>query len=150
MQLPTERQKLRTGDALIRYFCGPCKPTKSNGGRTRNLPEHDSDKWALFKTSNAGNVVAEQEIERRLSAFPVPEAVQWQWILDQIINLRGEAVDQDLVDGAIELGNIVHEVQTEEAKQLTGIANLNSRNQLKFTPVLPQPTRILSVGAKMQ
>ena len=77
--LPEDKQKLNTGKALIRYFCVPCKPTKSNGGRTRNYPHHDPDKWALFKEYNAQDVVTEMEIERCLSAFPVPAEVQKQW-----------------------------------------------------------------------
>lgn len=130
MGLPEDKQKLRTGGALIRYFCVPCKPTKANGGRTRNLPQHDPAKWDLFKTYNAGDVVAEQEIERRLSVVPVPDEVQQQWVRDQIINLHGVAVDRELVDGAIEIGSIVHEAQLQEARELTGLANPNSRDQL--------------------
>lgn len=130
MGLPEDKQKLRTGGALIRYFCVPCKPSKTNGGRTRNLPQHDPAKWKLFMTYNAGDVVAEQEIERRLSVVPVPDEVQQQWVRDQIINLHGVAIDQQLVDGAIEIGSTVHRAQLQEAKELTGLANPNSRDQL--------------------
>ena len=73
--LPAEKQKLSVGKALIRYFCVPCTPTQSNGGRHRNLPKHDPDKWDLFKTYCLGDVTTEKEIERRLSAFPVPDDI---------------------------------------------------------------------------
>ena len=91
--LPDDKQKNAAGKALIRYFCVPCKPSRANGGRTRNLPHHDSDKWKLFKEYNRQDVVTEMEIERRLSAFPVPEWVQHQWEVDLMINSRGVAVD---------------------------------------------------------
>ena len=77
--LPEDKQKLNTGKALIRYFCVPCKPTKSNGGRTRNLPHHDLDKWNLFKEYCLQDVVAEMDNENRLSNFPIPDFVQKQW-----------------------------------------------------------------------
>ena len=98
--LPQDKQKLNTGKALIRYFCIPCKPSKANGQRTRNLPQHDPAKWELFKTYCKQDVVTEMEIERRLSAFPVPDWVQKQWETDLIINARGVAVDLELVTGA--------------------------------------------------
>jgi len=128
--LAEDKQKMSIGKALIRYFCVPCKPSKSNGQRTRNLPEHDPDKWALFKTYNAQDVVTEMEIGRRLSAFPVPEEVQRQWRLDQLINLRGVAVDLDLMDGALWCGAAVHDELTAEAKELSGLDNPNSVAQL--------------------
>ena len=128
--LGADKQKMSIGKALIRYFCVPCKPSKSNGGRTRNLPEHDPDKWALFKTYNAQDVVTEMEIGRRLSSFPVPQDVQQQWALDQRINLRGVAVDLDLMDGALWCGAAVRDELTAEAKQLSGLDNPNSVAQL--------------------
>lgn len=128
--LPADRQKMAAGKALIRYFCTPCKPTKTNGGRTRNLPHHDPQKWDLFKAYNRQDVVTEMEIERRLSNFPVPEAVQRQWVTDQIINARGVAVDQDMVRGARELGQTVRMQMTEEAVRLSGLDNPNSVAQL--------------------
>jgi DNA polymerase len=102
--LPEDKQKLATGKALIKYFCVPCAATKSNGGRTRNLPRHDPDKWELFKIYNGQDVVTESEIARRLESHPVPDAVQKQWEMDQRINLRGVAVDLQLMDGAIQIG----------------------------------------------
>lgn len=128
--IPEDKQKLATGKALIRYFCVPCKPTKSNGGRTRNYPHHDLEKWALFKTYNGQDVVAEMEIERRLSVFPVPDFVQKQWETDLLINARGVAVDMDFCEGALELGETIRAQLTDEAVQLSGLQNPNSVKQL--------------------
>ena len=128
--IPEDKQKLTTGRALIRYFCVPCKPTKANGGRTRNYPHHDPEKWALFKTYNGQDVVAEMEIERRLSVFPVPDFVQKQWETDLLINARGVAVDMDFCEGALELGETIRAQLTDEAVQLSGLQNPNSVKQL--------------------
>lgn len=128
--IPEDKQKLTTGKALIRYFCVPCKPTKANGGRTRNYPHHDPEKWELFKTYNGQDVVAEMEIERRLSVFPVPDFVQKQWETDLLINARGVAVDMDFCAGALELGEIIRAQLTNEAVQLSGLQNPNSVKQL--------------------
>lgn len=128
--LPEDKQKLSAGRALIRYFCVPCAPTKSNGGRTRNLPQHDPAKWELFKTYNGQDVVTEMEIDRRLENFPVPAETQQQWAMDQIINLRGVAVDMELADSAIYLGQTVQEQLTAEARGLSGLQNPNSVAQL--------------------
>lgn len=128
--LPEDKQKLNTGKALIRYFCVPCKPSKANGGRTRNYPNHDPEKWRLFKEYNAQDVVTEMEIERRLSAFPVPDFVQKQWETDLLINDRGVAVDMGFVQGALELGETVRSTLTEEAINISGLYNPNSVKQL--------------------
>ena len=128
--IPEDKQKLATGKALIRYFCVHCKPTKSNGGRTRNYPHHDPEKWELFKTYNGQDVVAEMEIERRLSVFPVPDFVQKQWETDLLINARGVAVDMDFCEGALELGETIRAQLTDEAVQLSGLQNPNSVKQL--------------------
>lgn len=128
--IPEDKQKLTTGKALIRYFCVPCKPTKANGGRTRNYPHHDPEKWELFKTYNGQDVVAEMEIERRLSVFPVPDFVQKQWETDLLINARGVAVDMDFCEGALELGETIRAKLTDEAVQLSGLQNPNSVKQL--------------------
>ena len=128
--IPEDRRKLNTGKALIRYFCVPCRPTKSNGGRTRNYPHHDQDKWKLFKEYNAQDVEAEMTIERYLSPFPVPDEVQKQWETDLIINNRGVAVDMDFVRSALVLGETVREQLTTEAVALTGLSNPNSVKQL--------------------
>ena len=128
--LPDDRQKLNTGKALIRYFCSPCQPTKANGGRIRNLPRHDPEKWALFKEYNRRDVEAEMEIERCLSAFPVPDEVQKQWETDLIINARGVATDMDFVCGALEIGGRVRSELTWEAVKISGLDNPNSIQQL--------------------
>lgn len=128
--LPEDKKKLNTGKALIRYFCVPCKPSKANGQRTRNLPHHDPAKWELFREYCRQDVVTEMEIERRLSAFPVPDFVQKQWETDLVINARGVAVDMELVDGALSLGDTVRENLIAEAMQLSGLNNPNSVAQL--------------------
>jgi len=128
--LPEDKQKLNTGKALIRYFCVPCSPTKTNGGRTRNYPRHSPERWELFKEYCKQDVVTEMEIERRLSAIPVPDFVQKEWETDLIINSRGVAVDMDLVNGALDLGNSVRSQLMQEAAQLSGLDNPNSVSQL--------------------
>ena len=129
--LPEDKQKLKTGRDLIRYFCVPCQPTKSNGQRTRNYPHHDPDKWQLFKEYCCQDVVTEMEIERRLSSFPVPDFVQKQWETDLRINFRGVAVDMPFVEGALIMGNQVKTEMIEEAEQITNLDNPNSVSQLK-------------------
>lgn len=127
--LSEDKQK-GSGWALIRYFCLPCKPTKANHGRTRNLPKHDPAKWDLFKAYCAQDVVTEREIAKRLAKFSVPE-VEWKlWHLDQSMNTRGILIDQVLVDAAIECDEIHRAKLTAEAIELTGLGNPNSRNQL--------------------
>lgn len=128
--LEDDKRKLAVGKALIRYFCRPCNPTKANGGRTRNLPHHDPDKWAEFKAYNAQDVVTEMEIERRLSAFPVPESVQAQWATDMRISARGVAVDMELVHGALQIAARDKEQHLQEAREITGLQNPNSTAQL--------------------
>lgn len=128
--LPEDRQKMSVGKALINYFCKPCTPTKSNGGRTRNLPSHDPDKWLLFVEYNRQDVVTEMEIERRLSGFSVPDTVQAQWVQDLTINSRGVGVDMDLVAGAQALDGGGKDASLEEARRITGLANPNSPAQL--------------------
>lgn len=128
--LAADQQKKSSGWALIRYFCLPCKPTKSNGGRTRNRPHHDPAKWDLFKEYCAGDVVAEREIARRIDKFPVP-AQEWKlWHLDQRMMNAGVLIDRKLVQSAIECDTIVREKLTQEAVELTGLSNPNSREQL--------------------
>ena len=130
MGLPEDKKKLATGKALIRYFCVPCKPSDANGNRTRNLPKHDPDKWKLFKEYNGQDVVTEMEIDRRLSAFPVPAFVQKQWETDLQMNARGVAADMKLVRGALVIGAIVKSRLMTEARQLSGLDNPNSIRQL--------------------
>ena len=128
--LPEDKQKLTTGKALIRYFCVPCKPTKTNGYRTRNYPHHDPDKWRLFKEYNAQDVVTEMEIAKRLAAFPIPATVQKQWETDLTINARGVAVDMEFTRGALHVGEVVTAELTAEAVQISGLDNPNSVKQL--------------------
>lgn len=128
--LPEDKRKLNTGRALIRYFCIPCAPTKSNGGRIRNYPQHDPARWELFKEYCRQDVVTEMEIEHRLSAIPVPDTVQKEWETDLIINNRGVAVDMEMVEGALELGAAVRSNLMTEATRLSGLNNPNSVQQL--------------------
>ena len=127
--LPEDKRKLSTGKALIRYFCVPCTPTKSNGGRRRNLPNHDPARWELFKEYNAQDVTTEMEIDRRLSLITVPDWLQRQWETDLLINARGVAVDMELVIGAVEIGAPVREGLTQEAVRISGLSNPNSVQQ---------------------
>lgn len=128
--LPEDKRKLNTGKALIRYFCVPCAPSKANGGRTRNYPHHAPERWELFKEYNRQDVTTEMEIERRLSAVPVPDFVQKEWETDLIINSRGVAVDMGMVEGALELGATVRNTLTTEAVKISGLNNPNSVKQL--------------------
>ncbi|HIU10376.1 MAG TPA: DNA polymerase [Candidatus Avidehalobacter gallistercoris] len=128
--LPADKQKLSTGKALIRYFCVPCAPTKTNGGRTRNYPRHDPAKWALFKEYCIGDVTTEMEILHRLENFPVPPELEKQWQTDVLINARGVAVDMDMVRGALWIGETTRDQLTDEAVTLSGLDNPNSVKQL--------------------
>ena len=128
--LGADKQKLTSGWTLIRYFCLPCKPTLKNGGRVRNLPHHDPDKWALFKEYCARDVESEREIATRIAKFPVPDKEWKLWHLDQRMMSFGIKVDRDLVNAAIECDGIFKERMTAEAIALTGLDNPNSRNQL--------------------
>ena len=128
--LPEDKRKLSTGKALIRYFSVPCNPTKANGYRMRNYPKHDPDKWELFKEYCMGDVVTEMEIEKRLSKFPVPEDIELQWQTDLVINSRGVAVDNDLVQGALDIANASKNSLIKEAIEITGLDNPNSVTQL--------------------
>lgn len=128
--LPQDKLKDKAGAALIRYFSVPCKPTKKNGGRTRNLPKHDPDKWFAYGMYNMQDVVTEMECYRRLSAFPVPEEVEKQWQIDIRMNATGVGIDRQLVDGALTIDEENKKSLLEEAYELTGLSNPNSRNQL--------------------
>ncbi len=128
--LPQDKLKDKAGAALIRYFSVPCKPTKKNGGRTRNLPKHDPDKWFAYGMYNMQDVVTEMECYRRLSAFPVPEEVERQWQIDIRMNATGVGIDRELVEGALTIDEENKKALLEEAYELTGLSNPNSRNQL--------------------
>ncbi len=129
--LSQDKRKLGTGKSLIKTFCTPCAPTARNGHRTRTYPHHEPDKWALFVDYNRQDVYAEAEIERRLSPWPVPDAIQRQWELDQRTNALGVAVDRDMIVGALDCSSQVTAELTAEAVQLTGLDNPNSVAQLK-------------------
>lgn len=128
--LPQDKQKLTTGKALIRYFCVPCKPTRTNGGRTWNQPWHDKDKWDLFKEYCKQDVVTEREILKRLDLFPMPEEEERLWQMDVLMNAYGVRVDTDLIEGALYIDQISTQRLTDEAISLTGLQNPNSAAQL--------------------
>ena len=129
--LGLEKQKLTEGKALIKYFCQPCAPTKSNGGWTRNLPMHAPDKWADFKRYNARDVEVELTIQAKLSKFPVSDAVWDEYHQDQEINDRGVALDLTLVEEAIKMDGRSRTELTEAMKKLTELENPNSVQQMK-------------------
>ena len=129
--LGLDEQKMREGKELIRYFCVPCKPTKANGGRRRNLPCHAPEKWELFKTYCMRDVDVEKAIRRKLYKFPIPEGEMELYRLDQRINDRGVLVDMGLVRQAVVCERLHKEVVTRRAYELTGLENPNSVAQLK-------------------
>ena len=129
--LSEEKQKLKTGKALIRYFSVPCKPTKTNGQRTRNLPAHDPEKWALYIDYNRQDVEAEREIRKKLSHFDVIKSEQSLWEADQRINDRGVGVDLIFAKHAVEIDEVIKNRLFEQAKDLTGLDNPKSTSQLK-------------------
>ena len=129
--LGLEKQKLTEGKDLIRYFCVPCRPTKANGGRTRNRPEHAPEKWEWFKAYNLRDVETEMQIQKRLSNFPVPDAIWEEYHLDQVINDRGIGVDMELVRQAIAMDARSRERLTAAMRELTELENPNSVQQMK-------------------
>lgn len=128
--LPQDKQKLVAGKALIRYFCVPCRPTKTNGNRTWNQPWHAKEKWELFKEYNRQDVVTERAILNRLEQFPMPEAEQKQWQMDVLMNAFGVRVDTELIKGALYIDAVSTQELTEEAVRITGLGNPNSGAQL--------------------
>lgn len=129
--LKLENQKMAEGKALIRYFCVPCKPTKANGGRTRNLPEHDPVKWSTFIAYNKRDVETEMAIQQKLSKFPVPNFLWEEYHLDQDINDRGIQLDMVLVEQAIAIDERSREELSAKMRQLTALENPNSVHQMK-------------------
>ena len=129
--LGLEKQKLSEGKDLIRYFCVPCKATKSNGGRTRNLCSHDPDKWSRFKAYNIRDVETEMQIQKKLEKFPVPDFVWEEYHIDQEINDRRIALDMELVSQAIAMDERSKEALTDAMKQITELENPNSVVQMK-------------------
>ncbi len=129
--LGLSEQKLKEGKDLIRYFCVPCKPTKANGGRTRNLPEHDAEKWETFKAYNKRDVEVEMSIQDRLRKYPVPDFVWEEYHIDQEINDRGIALDRTLVKNAIAFDEKSKAELSEKMQELTNLDNPNSVQQMK-------------------
>ena len=129
--LKLQNQKMKEGKDLIKYFCSPCKPTKVNGGRTRNLPEHAPDKWETFKTYNRRDVEVELAIKQRLSKFPVPDSVWHEYHIDQEINDRGIMLDMDVVENAIAFDEKSKSDLMMAMKNITNLDNPNSVVQMK-------------------
>lgn len=129
--LGLKEQKMKEGKDLIRYFCVPCKPTKVNGGRTRNLPHHEPDKWDTFKSYNKRDVEVEMSIKEKLHKFPVPEFVWEEYHLDQVINDRGILIDMQLVKNAIVFDERSKETISSQMKDMTDLDNPNSVVQMK-------------------
>lgn len=131
MGFQEDKKKMGIGKTLIKYFCIPCAATKANGGRTRNYPRHNMQKWELFKSYNYQDVVTEREIYHELSQYPVPEEEWKNWQLDQMINIGGTAIDMELVEGALAISDQIRDELSGKAKDLTGLENPNSVAQLK-------------------
>lgn len=129
--LGLERQKMTEGKELIKYFCVPCKPTKSNGSRTKNMPWDAPEKWTLFKEYCKRDVDVERQIAKKLDMYPISESEHRLYVLDQNINDRGVLVDLELARQAVKLNSIQTAVATEQAYTLTGLENPNSVAQLK-------------------
>ena len=129
--LKLDKQKMNEGKTLIRYFSIPCKPTKTNGMRTRNLPHHDLEKWSTFKEYNQRDVETEMAIKKKLSAFPMPHSEWENYWIDQNINDRGILIDEVLVDSAIKFDEILRDENMDRVIGLTGLENPNSPLQLK-------------------
>lgn len=129
--LKLQDQKQKEGKDLIRYFCPPCKPTKANGGRTRNLPQHDSEKWIRFKEYNRRDVEVEMAIKKRLAKYPVPEQIWDEYHLDQEINDRGIALNMTVVENAIAFDERSREELTAAMQDITNLDNPNSVQQMK-------------------
>lgn len=131
MGFQEDKKKMGIGKTLIKYFCIPCAATKANGGRTRNYPRHNMQKWELFKNYNYQDVVTEREIYHGLCQYPVPEEEWKNWQLDQMINIGGTAIDMELVEGALAVSDQIRDELSGKAKDLTGLENPNSVAQLK-------------------
>ena len=129
--LKLQNQKIKEGKDLIKYFCSPCKPTKANGGRTRNLPEHAPDKWESFKSYNRRDVEVELSIKQRLSKFPVPDSIWNEYHIDQEINDRGIMLDMDMVQNAISFDEKSKAELMIAMQNITNLDNPNSVIQMK-------------------
>ena len=125
-----EQQKLKEGKDLIRYFCCPCKPTKSNGGRTWNLPHHAPEKWQLFKQYNERDVLVEQQVQERLRKYAMPDFLWEEYALDQMINDRGIRIDRQMVAESIRIDELSKTNLIDRLKKMTGLDNPNSVIQM--------------------
>ena len=128
--LPEDKKKMAEGKALIKYFCIPCAPARSNGWRTRNLPQHDPEKWDVFKRYNGQDVITEMEDYQRLKAFPLPDEVQRDWVIDYDLNLRGIQIDTDLVKGALQINSENKALLLTRAEEMTRLVNPCSRSSM--------------------
>ena len=131
LKLSQDKAKLTTGKALIKYFCVPCKSTKANGGRLRNLPHHEPEKWQIFKDYCVQDVVTEMEVLRYFEEFPVPEKEWDLWRFDILMNSEGVKIDRQMVNNALYIDEKVSNDLQKEAKKITGLSNPNSTAQLK-------------------
>ncbi len=131
LKLSQDKAKLTTGKALIKYFCVPCKSTKANGGRLRNLPHHEPEKWQIFKDYCVQDVVTEMEVLRYFEEFPVPEKEWDLWRFDILMNSEGVKMDRQMVENAIHMDVVTELFLEDEVKHITGLANPNSTAQLK-------------------
>lgn len=131
MGIPADKRKLTAGKSLIKLFCTPTTPTSKNGQRTRTLPEHEPEKWKLFRKYCAQDVESEREVYKRLAPVKIPDFVQGEWTLDSTINMLGVKVDEEFINSAIYCTDTITSRLTEEASNITGLDNPNSASQLK-------------------
>ena len=136
--LNLDKKKMSEGKDLIRYFCMPCKPTKANGGRTRNLPSDAPEKWELFKTYCIRDVDVEKQIRNKLAKFPIPDREQELYCMDQRINDRGIMVDRELISHAVTCDLLYKEAASKRAYEISGLENPNSVSCLLYTSPSPR------------
>ena len=148
LQLPEDKAKMKEGKDLIRYFCQPCKPTKTNGQRTRNLPEHAPDKWKVFRDYNIRDVETENTIRQMLIKWRPDYSEQQLWCLDQRMNDAGVRIEPRLAENAIKIGDKYREELIARCKQLTGLDNPNSTAQIKTWLEEQEGVEVVSLNKK--
>ena len=148
LELPEDKAKMKEGKDLIRYFCQPCKPTKSNGQRTRNLPEHAPDKWKVFRDYNIRDVETENTIRQRLIKWRPDYSEQALWCLDQRMNDKGVRIEPKLAENAIAIGDAYRNELLAECKRLTGLENPNSTAQIKSWLEEQEGVEVVSLNKK--
>ena len=148
LELPEDKAKMKEGKELIRYFCQPCRPTKANGGRTRNRPEDAPDKWATFIEYNRRDVETENTIRQRLLKWRPDYSEQKLWCLDQRMNDKGVRIEPKLAENAIRIGDKYREELLTKCKQLTGLENPNSTAQIKSWLEEQEGIEVLSLNKK--